>query len=276
LTAGLLNLNQAGLTISVLDALARLSSEDWSIQLILLDNGSSDKQVQELTDWFFANKSHFAEVVFVTASHNLGANGGRNVVLKLATGEAILILDNDLVLPHDSTWLDSLWKGMEDNPTCGIISPMLVFAAYPDIVQGTGIGLTDRGRVSYLNRAESVEHVPPTLVEVVASPAACWLIRSEAKEAVGLFSDEFYPMQYWDVDYCVRLGLADWKILCDRSIRIQHIENVTTRNLGDHPYARVAARHAMKFRDKWAEVLPQLATITDENIYWGPIPRLEE
>ena len=275
LTASLLNMNRADLTINVLEKLARLS-EAWVVQLVLVDNGSRTDQVQQLLDWFLANKDQCAEMLFVTASRNLGGNGGTNVALKLASGDRILILDNDVILPDDASWLDTLWQRMDDDPQIGIVGPTLVCAEYPDIVQGAGIGLTDRGRVGYLNRAEPVDRVPPTQLEVVASPSACWLVRREAQQSVGLFSDEFYPMQYWDVDFCVRLGLAGWKIICDRSVKIQHIENVTTRNLENYPYARVAVRHHMRFREKWADLLPKIATIQQEEIYWGPIPRPAE
>lgn len=276
LTVSLLNLNQAQLTIDVLDKLARLPVGDWTVQIIVTDNGSRHDQVQLLFDWVSANKDKFAEVLFVVASRNLGANGGRNVALKLASSDRILILDNDVILPDSAGWLDTLWQRIEDDPKIGIVGPMLIFASYPDIVQSTGIGLTERGRVGYLNRAESVDQIPPHLNEVVASPAACWLISKAAQQSVGLFSNEFYPMQYWDVDFCVRLRLAGWKIVCDCSIGIKHIGNVTTRSLKQHPYARVAVQHGMQFRKKWADILPQIATLSDEDIYWGPIPRLKE
>jgi len=276
LTVSLLNLNESQLSVGVLDELARLPGGDWSVQLIVLDNGSRRDQVQLLSEWCSAKKGQFAEVLFIAASHNLGANGGRNAALKLASSDRILILDNDIILPDDTRWLDILWRRMEDDSKIGLISPMLIFATYPDIVQSTGIGLTDRGRVGYLNRAEPVNHITPQLKEVVASPSACWLINKAAQKSVGYFSDEFYPMQYWDVDFCVRLRLAGWKVVCDCSLSIKHIENVTTRNLKEHPYARVAVKHGMQFRKKWADILPQIATLADEDIYWGPIPRLKE
>ncbi len=273
LTVGILNINQAQLTIDVLANLARLPDDVWSVQLILVDNGSSAEQLQELTTWFSENSGSFAEVLFISAFRNLGADGGRNQILKLATGSRFLFLDNDVILPEDNGWLETLWRRMDENPEIGIVGPMLVFADYPDIVQATGIGLTDRGRVGYLNRAEAVEAITPDPVEVVASPAACWLIRKEAQQQIGLFPTDYYPMQYEDVDYCIQFVQAGWKILCDPTIKIQHIENVTTRNLDDHPYARVSVKHARQFRQKWAHVLPQLATITDNDIYWNPIPR---
>lgn len=276
LTASLLNINQAQLTIDVLEKLACLSLKGWAVQMILVDNGSRDDQLRWLSDWFAENKGRFAEMLFIAASQNMGANGGRNIAFKLASYDRILILDNDVILPDDSDWLDTLWERLEGDPQAGIVGPMLVFDEYPGIVQGAGIGLTHRGRVGYLNRAEPVDSIPPSLTEVVASPSACWLLRREAQLAVGLLSDEFYPMQYEDVDFCVRLGLAGWKTICDRSVRIIHIENVTTRNLEDHPFARVAVRHGMRFREKWADVLPRIATITEDDVYWGPVPRVED
>jgi GT2 family glycosyltransferase len=274
LTASLLNINQSGLSIDVLDKLARLSTEDWTVQLIVVDNGSRDDEVKRLSDWFTANKDRFAEVLFIAASQNLGCGGGRNVAFKLASGDRILILDNDLILPDDAAWLGKLWQRMDDDPEVGLIAPMLVFADYPGIVQAAGIGLTHRGRVGYLGRAEPVASMQASPIEVVATPAACWLVRKEAQQAVGLFSDEFYPVQYEDVDFCVRLGLAGWKIACDRSVTVMHIENVTTQNLENYAFSRLTVRQWMHFKEKWVEVLPQIATIGEGDIYWGPIPRL--
>jgi GT2 family glycosyltransferase len=275
LTASLLNINEAALTIDVLDKLAGLSDLDWQIQLILVDNGSRADQLQLLQDWFSSNKSRFEEILFVAASGNLGATGGRNLALKLASTDRILILDNDVILPDDAVWMNRLWQGMEADPRVGVIGPMLVFADYPEIVQGTGIGLSAQGRVGYLNRGNPVTKVPPIVMEVVASPSACWLVRREAQQAVGFLSDEFYPVQYEDVDLCIRLNLAKWKILCDCSVRIKHIENVTTRNLKDHSFDRLTVRRGMQLKEKWADVLPKIANITEDDIYWGPIPRRE-
>jgi hypothetical protein len=55
-------------------------------------------------------------------------------------------------------------------------------------------------------------------------------------------------------------------------VAVRHIENVTTRSLKDHPYARTAVRHAMVFREKWGHRLPALATLTDADISWAPGP----
>lgn len=273
LTVSLLNINEAALTSDVLGKLAGLSDQGWQIQLILVDNGSRPDELHTLFEWFLMNKSRFNEVLSLLASRNLGCTGGRNIALKLASSDRILMLDNDIILPDDPAWLESLWGKMEADPRVGIVAPMLVSADHPDIVLSTGIGLTRRGRVGYINRSKAVTDVSPASIEVLAAPNTCWLVRREAQRAVGLLSEEYYPVQYEDVDLCVRLRLAGWKVLCDCSVVIKHIENVTTRNLKDHPFARLTVRNGMRFKRKWADILPQVATISDDEIYWGPIPR---
>jgi len=229
-----------------------------------------------LTDWILSHRKRFHETLFVSSSRNLGATGGRNLIFERATGSRLLILDNDVVLPEGSLWLEMLWTRMDAEPRAAIVCPLLVFTDYPDIVQAAGIGLTKNGRVGYLHRAESVEKIPQNVVEVAASLAACWLLRRDAQQAAGFLSEEFYPAQYEDVDFCLRLGQAGWKILCDRGIRLTHTENVTTRNLRDYPFARLTVKNAMIFKEKWKETIPAIATLTEEDIYWGPVPRAED
>jgi O-antigen biosynthesis protein len=270
LTVSLLNINEADLTTDVLNKLAALSNEGWSVQLILVDNGSQTDQLKLLQDWISANKNRFEEVLFVASSRNLGATGGRNLAFRLASKERLLILDNDVILPDDSAWLEKLWQRMDAEPRAGIVAPMLVFADRPETVQATGIGLTKQGRVGYINRNREATSISPNPIGVVAAPAACWLIRRDAQQAVGEFSETYFPVQYEDVDLCVRLQLAGWKTVCDCSVQIKHIENVTSRNLKEYPFARLTVRNGISFKEKWAEQLARLATITQDEVSWEP------
>ena len=40
-------------------------------------------------------------------------------------------------------------------------------------------------------------------------------------------------------------------------------------NLEGYPFARLTVRHAVSFKDKWADVLPTIATMTGEEISWN-------
>lgn len=270
---GLINVNQSALTISMMERLAEAADRGYSAQLVLVDNGSAPDDLARLEGWVDANGGRFSDVAFFDAGENLGAAAGRNVILERCEGDRILILDNDLELP-DLDWLDTLWEVSDRRPDAGLVGPMLVFAAHPDVVQAAGIGLTRLGRVAYLHRGDLVESVPPTVETVQASPAACWLLDRDVQREAGLFPEIYYPMQYWDVDYCMQLEAIGSSVICDRSTRVRHIVNTTTRSMGDSFFARTAVKHGMIFRERWADRLETLDAIQDADIYWGPIPRV--
>ncbi len=273
LSIGLLNLGQARLTLDVVEGLRGFRAAGWRTQLIVVDQGSEDADIRALRGGLAAAADDFDEVDFVEAGENLGAAAGRNVVLARSEGQRILILDNDLVLDGEAGWFEQLWRDLDDDPTLGIVGPTLVFASDPSTVQATGIGLTRLGRVGYLNRGLQVEDVPAEPVRVIASPAACWLMEGSIQREVGLFPEVYYPMQYWDVDYCMQLDAAGYGVLNDRRVTIRHIVNVTTRSMGDRTFARTAVRHGMIFRERWGHRLATLDTIEDADVYWGPVPR---
>ena len=107
LTVSLLNINEADLTLDILEKLAQLTYLGWQLQLVLVDNGSRPEVLQRLVDGFTAYKGNFEELLLISASHNLGAMGGRNLAFKLATYNRLLVLDNDVILPEG----DACWKG---------------------------------------------------------------------------------------------------------------------------------------------------------------------
>jgi GT2 family glycosyltransferase len=271
-----MTINETRLTLGVLEALASLSQRDWAVQLILLDNGSERGEIQILRKWFTENGDRFGDAHLHEADTNIGCSAGRNFMLKRCNTDRILFLDNDLELPSDAGWLEDLWHTLDDNTDAGIVGPVLEFAKHPGVIEAAGIGFTESGRVGYLWRGRSIDDLPPGVLSVAASPSACWLVRREAQQAVGLFSEEFYPVQYEDVDFCVRMGLVGWSVLCNHSVRVRHVGNVTTRNLKDHPFERLTVRQGMRFKEKWAEHLPKLATISEADINWGPVSHKSE
>ena len=128
LTVSLLNINEADLTLDILEQLAQLTYLGWQLQLVLMDNGSRPEVLQRLVDGFTAYKGNFEELLLISASRNLGAMGGRNLAFKLATYNRLLVLDNDVILPEGDAWLERLWGTLENDEQAAIAGPALVFA----------------------------------------------------------------------------------------------------------------------------------------------------
>jgi glycosyltransferase involved in cell wall biosynthesis len=114
---GILNYNGAALTIECLDHLAKVDWPADRLDIVVVDNGSSDDSVDRI-------RLRHPEVKLVTSSRNLGFAGGSNLAIQSMTGvDYVALLNNDALV--DPGWLEPLVE------TC----PKILFATtYIDLV----------------------------------------------------------------------------------------------------------------------------------------------
>src|SRR5258706_14749448 len=88
-----------------------------NLELILIDNGSTDKSVSYV-------KREFPKVKIVATGENLGFAGGNNAGLKLARGKYLLLLNNDTYVEKD--FVKHLLEAFEEIPNLGIAQSKIV------------------------------------------------------------------------------------------------------------------------------------------------------
>ncbi len=203
---------------SILAALARFKEES---EILVVENGSQDSSPEILRRF---EAEHPGRVRGHFHDRNLGTTVSRNSALKLARGRFILVLDSDTYVP-DGT-LESLLSVLDRDATCGLVVPRLI---YPD---GRIQLSTDRfptlgrklARFFLLKRMEdrgdgTFSSKEPFPVDYAIS--AFWLLRREVLSTVGLLDERiFYSPE--DVDYCISVWLAGYRILCDPSVHAVH------------------------------------------------------
>ncbi|MDQ4071191.1 MAG: glycosyltransferase [Actinomycetota bacterium] len=134
------NHNGGDLTMSCLDSLRK---SDWpleSLDLVLVDNASTDGVAGRA-------RAELPEVRVVDAGANLGFAGGCNLALRDLEGvDYVALVNNDAWV--DPGWLAPLVEVLERDPTVGAASPKILFAdRFVDVhlASGTAVrGLGDR------------------------------------------------------------------------------------------------------------------------------------
>lgn len=100
-----------------------LDSEDISAEFMIVDNSSQDKTVSIVEKIFESLPKNKSGKIF-KLNKNLGTNKSRNIGLKHATGEFIVVCDSD------TEYLDGKWRKvinfLQENPKIGITAPQLV------------------------------------------------------------------------------------------------------------------------------------------------------
>lgn len=150
-------------------------SKKKNFQLVLWDNGSTDETRNELLK--VCKKYDFIQVGW--SNNNLGFAGGNNAALKLANGDSVLFMNNDVVFPS-SDWL-TVFENAIDNEDKTLIGQELI---------STNTATIFNGQIQeYLNgwcigaSRNTIEHL---------------------MDEDGLFDEGFGLAYFEDVELCIR------------------------------------------------------------------------
>ena len=153
-----------------------------------------------------------------------------NAAVKATEGSWLLFLNND-VSDFSPGWLADLVAVTELDPRIAAVGARL---RYPDGDLQHGGAILDRKRMClHLHRGRPADDPGylgrvASLQEFSAVTAACVLVRRSAFVQLGGF-DERFPNDYNDIDLCLRLRRAGWKVVYAPRVRAVHWESRTRR-----------------------------------------------
>lgn len=250
-------------TIECLQSLLQLSYE--SHRIVVVDNGSTDRSLLELTVWARqsgqelhvtrrdAPPSKQPRILLVETGANLGWAGGTNVGVRLGLemgAQLFWLLNNDTIV--DTRSLEYLIEALQSDPAVGIVGSKIVYHDHPRILWSAGGGIRwwhggaayhiglDRPDGEEFNHRRQVEYVTGCSLLV---PAA--LIRS-----IGLLP-EHYHMYFEDPEWCLRARRAGWKVIYEPGSVVYHkVSRSTTRRpaLVDYYMTRNRLRFVLRNR----------------------------
>lgn len=162
------------------------------VEIILVDNGSSDESpsyIRDLLEQGIIDKA----LLFAT---NQGISKGYNSGFALANSNAsyLIKLDCDVII-HHSGWLEEMDTLFNADPSIGLL--MLFQENHPT--------MKDCVRTNHLGRTFI------SLTEIIVG-SACFTIPKNVIESLGYFyEDHDYLLFYDDIDYFIRLELLGKK-----------------------------------------------------------------
>ncbi len=163
-----------------------------------------------------------------------------------ARGEYLLFLNDD-VTPLHPEWLDYM-LAQAQRPHVGAVGALLLFPdgriQHAGVLTGTSNGAGHPGRLS--NGSPLWPWLTMTR-EQLAVTGACLLMPKRVFREIDGF-DEAFPVNYNDVDLCLRAGKAGYRVIQECRAKLEHAESAT-RKIG----IRYGERRL--FLDRWANLL---------------------
>lgn len=173
--------------------------------------------------------------------------------LARATDAPLLLFLNDDTRVIDSGWLTAMVE-LAARPDVGVVGAKLL---YPNgRIQHVGVvlgifGVCGHGMRDYREEGKTHFGFPDLVRNVSAVTGACLMIRSELFWQVGGFDEIDFPVAYQDIDLCLKVRQAGFRVLYTPYSRLYHQEGVSKR--GEDRDARFDEICA--FRAKWRHAI---------------------
>jgi GT2 family glycosyltransferase len=219
---------------SVKKAIARWSTDnsEWGAEVFVVDNNSPDQSLLHIS-------RYFPSVHFISNRENIGFAKANNQALQRATGQYILFLNPDTIIPED--FFTKCQDHMETNQGAGALGVQMI--------DGSGKFLKESKRgfpttwVSFCKLSGLTALLPQSKLfakyylghldkntnhKVEALSGACMLVRAEALVKTGGFDERFF-MYAEDIDLSYRIQQSGYTNLYFADVSILHFKGESTK-----------------------------------------------
>lgn len=223
----------------------RTCTVSGSYELIVVDNGSTDGSAEWLQEQ--------DDIILQCNAENRGFPGGCNQGMRLATGDALLLLNSDtIVTPH---WLENLRRALDSEPRIGAVGCV---TNYCSNLQTIPVNYDTIEKM--MSFAERYNHSNPELWRPwLRLVGFCFLWKRSIYARLGGFDERFNPGNYEDDDLSLRIRKAGYELLLCQDTFIHHFGSQSFR--GDffetrvqkkqQEYHQLLVRNFQYLQEKW-------------------------
>ncbi|SDB46490.1 glycosyltransferase [Pseudomonas sp. NFACC13-1] len=240
-----LTYNNLELTKACLDSLLT-QSQYPNLEIIVVDNHSSDQTPAYLSAWA---DGHPDRIVILNPD-NRGFAAGNNLGLAAASGDYLVILNNDTVVT--AGWIKGLIRHLQDHKEIGIIGPIT-----------NNIG--NEAKVG--TRYERLEDMPAEAAQMTRARMGEWfeintlaffcvMFPRSTYEQIGGLCEEYGLGFFEDDDYCRRVQRRGMRAACAEDVFVHHHLSASFNTLGARKKQALFEKNRAIYESKWGAWVP--------------------
>lgn len=227
--------NHLEITQFCIDSIRKYTNPQY-YELIIVDNASTDGTVQ----WLKQQQ----DIRSIYNQENMGFPAGCNQGMRIATGNNIMLLNNDVVVTEG--WLENLLKCLYSRDDIGAVGPVTNRCSYYQTIPVNYQNLEEmQSFASTYNQSN-----PTMWEERLKLIGYAFLFKKEVYRSVGELDEIFSPGNFEDDDFSLRIRQAGYKLILCKDTFIHHFGSVSF-NEKPIEYQRLLKRNEEKFVQKW-------------------------
>jgi GT2 family glycosyltransferase len=183
------------------------------LQLIIIDNASAD-DTRRL-------ETYVRGATIIHSPENLGFLRACNLALESVTAPALLYLNNDIELGFGA--VSAALARLDSAATIGAVGGKIV-RTHGRLQEAGSIIWSDGSTIGYLRDASPLAPEANFVRDVDYCSGVFLLCRTDLVKRLGGFDEAFKPAYYEEVDLCVRMIEAGFRIVYDPDVVVHHLE----------------------------------------------------
>jgi len=255
----ILNYNGKKYLKECLNSLMNQTYSDYEI--IISDNGSTDGSVD------FIKKS-YPRIILIENGENLGYADGNNRGIRKATGDYIVILNNDT--KTDKNWLKNLVEVANSDKKIAVAGGKVYWMNDPKRIQSIGGKLRKWNNFIHLGSRIGQNEIDKgqyeNVINIDYALGCSFLIKKDVLKEMGLF-DEKYFIYNEEIDLQYRIKRSGYKIVYSPKAKIWHLGSAV---VGRETYKKIylTQRNKMRFILKNFELYLIIWNIFSQSIHF--------
>jgi GT2 family glycosyltransferase/glycosyltransferase involved in cell wall biosynthesis len=237
--------NNLALTQACLESVERHSL--WPhLELIAVDNASSDGTPAWLKE--FAASRPWVKTIL--NDKNLGFAAGNNVGLAAATGDYLVMLNNDTEVSPG--WIHGMHRHFVRDPRLGLVGPVTDNIGNEAKIEA---GYTDKAGMPAWAAARAVHHAGERMDSRVLA-FFCVALRRQVYEQVGGLDESFGLGFFEDDDYCNRARAAGWGLAIAEDVFVHHHLSASFDKIKNSTRQALFEKNKEIYERKWGPWIP--------------------
>ncbi|MCU7519720.1 MAG: glycosyltransferase [Ignavibacteria bacterium] len=211
-------------------------------EIIIVDNASTDGTVTYLKNL----QKKYARIKVILNDSNYGFPKAINQALKAASGNYLVIANNDIVVTEG--WLQRMLEVAESDAKTGIVGPISNLVS--------GIQMDENAKYKTIPEMHKYAKMikrqnSGKTLEYLRVSFLCTLIKKEVIDLIGGLDERFSPGNFEDDDFCLRSHIAGYKTVIAEDVFVHHYGSKSFRADGYEKYAKLIRLNEKKFLEKW-------------------------
>lgn len=212
-------------------------------ELIVVDNMSTDGTREYLKE---LEKEGHPQLSIILNQENSGFAGGNNLGIQKASGEYILLLNNDTVVTRG--WITNMVKHLENNSSYGMCGAVTNSIGNEAMIRVKYHGELQMQQFSF---AYTFAHMNEEYLDADRLAMFCTLIRKEIIEKYGGLDEQYKIGMFEDDDYAQVVQQAGYELVIAEDAFVHHVNNASFRRLEDAAFKKIFEENKEKYEKKW-------------------------